>query len=559
MSAATATEAVTGVIVPRSRRVDRLAWLVAVLALVGWSIARAQTDVSAIVNTRGWPSFADFFAAAVRPELGGAFLSLVARETLTTLAYATLGTALAIVIGLFGGVVLAETTWRPLSGRFVVGRLGWIVSRVALGIPRSVHEVVFALLLLSVLGLDPLVAVLAIGLPFGAVTAKVFAEIIDETSGASVRALRAAGATRLGALAYGVLPGSMPDLVSYGFYRFECAIRAAAVLGIVGAGGLGFQLALSFQSLRYEEMWTLLFALILLSGVADVWSSVVRRRYRNPDPGRCSEGVPGAHRLRRDRVLIGSGVLFLILVPLSWWWTGLSLSSLVSERTRALLGDLAGGTVPPRLPGGLAPLVGQTLDTLALAVLSIGIAFVLASLVAFAAAGPTRPRRGLSRLRSRVVVVAARGVLLTCRAIPPPVWALLFLFVLFPGIWPGAVALGIYNFGVLGRLMSDVVQNLDDRPARALAAQGATGLVVRAYSTVPQLLGRFVALGQYRWEVAVRETVVVGVVGAAGLGRLLDEQLSSFDYAAVTSTLIALVVLTVTVDLASAALRRSLR
>jgi phosphonate transport system permease protein len=84
-------------------------------------------------------------------------------------------------------------------------------------------------------------------------------------------------------------------------------------------------------------------------------------------------------------------------------------------------------------------------------------------------------------------------------------------------------------------------------------------LAVRAYSTVPQVLGRFIALGQYRWEVAVRETVVVGVVGAAGLGRVLDEQLSSFDYDALTSTLIALVVLTLLVDFASAALRRSFR
>ena len=543
----------------RERRVDRAAWLAVVLALVGWSVLRAEIDPGAVLNTDGWGSFSEFWLAIASPELSGWFLELAARETLTTLSYAVLGTALAVGLGFVGGLLLSETVWRPLVGSFLVSRLGWIASRLALGVPRSVHEVVFGLLLLAVLGLDPLVAVLAIGIPFGMVTAKVFAEIIDETSSRAYRALRAGGATRSTAMAYGVLPSAGADLVSYSFYRFECAIRAAAILGLVGAGGVGFQLRLSFQSLRYEEMWTLIFALILLSGLADAWSTAVRRRYRRPVAIEAGYVVGQSRRPRRDRVLMASAIGLVALVPLSWWWSGLSLGALFSDRSRRLAEDLVAAMFPPSLPGGMGPLVAQTLDTLGLAVLSIAIAFAAAALVAFAAARPARAQAGASRLIARGLAWAARAVLLLCRAIPPPVWALLFLFLFFPGIWPGALALGVYNFGVLGRLMAEVVENADEAPARALAAQGAPALAARAYSTIPQVLGRFVALGQYRWEVAVRETVVVGVVGAAGLGRLLDEQLSSFDYDAVSSTLIALVVLTLIVDLASASLRRSLR
>jgi phosphonate transport system permease protein len=94
---------------------------------------------------------------------------------------------------------------------------------------------------------------------------------------------------------------------------------------------------------------------------------------------------------------------------------------------------------------------------------------------------------------------------------------------------------------------------------RALAAQGASGGQVFLYGVLPAAIPRFAAYGLYRWEVTIRETVVVGVVGAGGLGLLLDQQLASFDYSGVVSTLIALIVLTLMVDLVSAAIRRSLR
>src|SRR5262249_15605672 len=139
---------------------------------------------------------------------------------------------------------------------------GWAVTRTLLAIPRGIHEVVWGLLLLSLFGIQPVVAVLAIGIPFGAVTAKVFSEILDETSLHPYTGLTAAGASRPSAVLYGLLPPALSELFSYGFYRFECAIRSAAILGLIGAGGLGFQLQLSFQALQYDEIWTLLYALM---------------------------------------------------------------------------------------------------------------------------------------------------------------------------------------------------------------------------------------------------------------------------------------------------------
>ena len=152
------------------------------------------------------------------------------------MAHAVLGTVLAMAIGVLGGMLLAETWWRRSLSPASRPRAGWYAARGLVSVPRGVHEAVWGLALVSVLGLDPLVGVLAIGIPFGAVSAKVIGELIDEAAGGAYRALRGAGATRLAALTYAVAPIAGPDIVSYGFYRLECAIRAAAILGIIGAG-----------------------------------------------------------------------------------------------------------------------------------------------------------------------------------------------------------------------------------------------------------------------------------------------------------------------------------
>ncbi|WP_053004882.1 ABC transporter permease subunit [Kocuria sp. SM24M-10] len=401
--------------------------------------------------------------------------------------------------------------------------------------PRGVHEAVWALLLLSVLGRDPLVGVLAIAIPFGAITAKVYAEIIDESAGDAYAALRAAGARRGPALLYAVLPTALPDLVSYAFYRFECAVRSAVVLGMVGAGGLGFELVLSFSGSRHAEAWTLIYTVVVIGAVVERWGSGLRR----------------AGGVARSRL---SALAVLVLVLAALVHLGPSLSRVLSFRTAELLAGLVAEMLPPSLPeGGWSRLLEEALVTLQMSLVAGTVAAVAAVAVTFVAA------RGGTTPAHRSAGMLARWLLLLTRSLPPPIWALLFLFLLLPGPLPGALALGVYNFGVLGRLCAEVVENLDRRSHDHLVATGAPTVSAFAYAVVPQAGGRFLTYGLYRWEVAVRETVVVGIVGAGGLGRLLEDQRVAFDLDAMAGTVLALIVLCALVDLISATVRGSLR
>lgn len=536
---------------------------------VRWTVAAAAvvTTVGVLViagvgrepvfRTTGIAQLAEFAGAAAHPRVDAEFLRLTATATATTLAYAILGTILSLAIGFVGGVLSSQAWWLTATRgrRARWGRGGWLTTRTALAVPRGIHEAVWGLLLLSVFGIQPIVAVLAIGIPFGAVTAKVFSEILDDTPRRPYTALLTAGASRPAATVYGLLPPAVSELFSYGFYRFECAIRSAAILGLIGAGGIGFQLQLSFQALRYDEIWTLLYALLLLCAGADLWSSAVRSR-RTAAASR--RGVP-----RRNRFVLGSMAAVAALVPLSVWWIGLDVTVLWDARTRSLATDLAADAWPPHL-GDVSEVLAAVGITLGMSIVAIVVAFTGATALVFPAANLSwqerRPGVGRGRRVARLVLLAVtRGVLIVLRAIPPPVWALVLLFVMYPGLLAGAFAIAVYTIGVLGRLMAEATENLDTRPLRALGASGAPTSHVFCYGVVPAAAPRFVAYGLYRWEVTIRETVVVGIVGAGGLGLVLSEQLVSFDYAGAFGILLILMLLTLAVDITSAGIRRCVR
>ena len=245
-----------------------LALALAVAAAVVASFAWLAIDWPALFGPGAARSMATFVAEFFPPDLSPTFVAKAAWGTLQTFAVAAVGTLLAIV----GGGLVAL----PASGRS--GRGARATARLALNFLRSVPELVWAALMVLAAGLGPFAGALALALHTTGVLGRLFAESLENAPSGPERALREAGSGRSAAFAYGTLPLITPQAVAYTLYRLEMNIRMAAVLGFVGAGGLGQMLYFHLSIFQQAQAATLLLAMFLLVFAVDALSAFMRGR-----------------------------------------------------------------------------------------------------------------------------------------------------------------------------------------------------------------------------------------------------------------------------------------
>ncbi|TAG46068.1 MAG: ABC transporter permease [Betaproteobacteria bacterium] len=217
----------------------------------------------------------DFFP----PKIESEFLWLVFRETWRTVAIATAGIALALLVA----IPLTLISVRVLSISALTGRMSPAASiarqivRWVLILLRSVPELIWALVFVRVVGLGPTAGVIAIALTYGGMLGKVYGEILESGDAHATTSLLRNGSGRMQSFFYGLLPQNAAELTSYTVYRWECAIRSSAVLGFVGAGGLGQQMDTSMKMFAGAEVSTMLIMFMLLVWFADLVSGWLRR------------------------------------------------------------------------------------------------------------------------------------------------------------------------------------------------------------------------------------------------------------------------------------------
>jgi phosphonate transport system permease protein len=230
-------------------------------AIILWlSAVRINLSLKNIIF--GVPNMADFFGRMVPPELS--YLSFLLGPTIETVQIAVWGTVIAVMASAPLALLAAQNTSpHPLV---------YFVTRVFLNLLRSINELIYALLLVSAVGLGPFPGVLAIALHATGMLAKFVAEEIEHVNRGPVEALQATGAGRMQTILYGILPQVLPAVVGYILYRFDVSIRSATVLGLVGAGGLGFSLITTMKMFKYHDTAACIVIIILLVWAAD-WIS----------------------------------------------------------------------------------------------------------------------------------------------------------------------------------------------------------------------------------------------------------------------------------------------
>ncbi|WP_416761614.1 phosphonate ABC transporter, permease protein PhnE [Roseateles sp. So40a] len=540
----------------------RVALTVAILVLLWPLLVWCEFRPWELLDERSLRATGRFAAQFLTPRVDLEFLTMLAADTWRTVAMATVGLALAWVIAVpLALLATARLSVSALTGR-MAGGSGLLrgAVRLVLIVLRSVPELVWALMLVRVIGLGPGAGVLAIALSYGGMLGKVYAEILESADAAPTQALLRGGAGRLQALLFGTLPGCADELVSYTVYRWECAIRSSVVLGFVGAGGLGQQLDNATKMFAGSEVATILLIFIALVALADrvsAWLRPAREAGQGVDRGArgarapivdvdASRPVPMRPPARWSVRVLLLGLLALLVasvltLPLRW-------GELLGWDALAQMGRFLGEFFPPQLSPAFLSRIGQgALETLAMSAMGSGLAAVAGLAIALLASRPPGPVRWLSR-----------WLLNALRSVPELVWASILLVAAGLGPMPGTLALALHTTGVLGRLMAEALENAPPQTAQALRWAGASRWQVFAFATLPQAAPQLLSYTLYRWENNIRAATVLGVVGAGGLGQMLSLHLSLFQMRETGTVVLAMLALVMVVDACSYAARRKL-
>ncbi len=247
------------------RSLKRAGLILTILVLYGWFLA--ATEVSLLRLVRGLPWMADFVRRMVPPDLS--VLQGAVKGALQTLQIAVVGTTLAAFVALPLGF---------LSARNVVRRPIFYPARVLLNLFRSIDTMVYALFFVAAVGLGPFPGILAVVTYTTMTLAKLYSEAIEGIEPGPVEAIAATGASRLQVLRFGFLPQVLPLFASYVLYRLETNIRAATILGFVGAGGIGFYIQTYLRMINYPGASAVLLVLVAMVMGVDFASSRLRAR-----------------------------------------------------------------------------------------------------------------------------------------------------------------------------------------------------------------------------------------------------------------------------------------
>ena len=237
------------------------------LVLVIASFFTLRLDLAAFLTPEAASTTAEFLGGFAPPETAAPFLLKTFHAALETLSMSALGTLLAVI----GGLVLAL----PASGRW--GGAARSAVRIVLNVLRSIPELVWASLLLVAAGLGPFAGTMALAAHTSGVLGRLFADALENAAPLPEATLRTNGAPALSAFFYATLPQTLPQMLSYTLYRWENNIRAAAVLGVVGAGGLGQMLKYHLSLFQMQSAATVVLAMLLLVALVDAISFALRR------------------------------------------------------------------------------------------------------------------------------------------------------------------------------------------------------------------------------------------------------------------------------------------
>lgn len=496
-----------------------------------------------------------------------------------TLAIVVLGTALSYVLSVPVALLAAQNT--------TINKITRIGGRVLTVGARALPELIIAMFFLRVFGLGALPGILALGLHSVGMVAKLFTDAIEELDPGPREALRATGATGLQQITGAILPELRPAMVATVLHRFDINLRGSVILGFVGVGGIGLELASALNTMNYPRGLAITVILLVLCLGTELLSGIIRTallghtrdrrrspinravaaltaRIRNPIPG-----TPQAPRTRTHRGRAATPDLTRISPPWDRARVGRTIwiAVAIAVGVASLIGaDIDLGQVRDGLGKGLyalglylPPGTGGIADKLAFSMLEtvqMALAGTLLGLVLAIPVGVLAARNVAPTPR----IAAGFRVLIVCiRSIPGLVIGICFVVITGLGAAAGALALAIGAIGFLSKIIADSIEETDVRVQQALRAGGADRGQVFIAATLRQSASAVVSHILHNFDNDIRAATSLGVIGAGGIGYYMVNANRVMQFDVVTTCMLMILVTILAVEALSIWTRREVR
>ncbi len=475
------------------------------------AVALCFADIE-IITLDPWTEMVSMARGLVTPDLMS--LAELWRALVNTLAFALCGTFIGCCLGSVLSLLYEYTPVR-LFCAFI----------------RAIHEIFWAFIFLPIVGLNPVCGIMAIAVPYAGIFAKVYAEIRQESDQRPLKGLPAA-ASKLNRFLYGSLPVIYQDIKHYTAYRFECALRSSAVLGFIGLPTLGFHLETAFREAHYAEAAAILYAFYLLIASIKYWAKprfivipiclafgfISKEIYFSMDNVLrffTYDILPWP--MRREGILEGSSAIVFQWSEIAQWAANIFRQEGIEGVWNTVI---------------LTQIVLVTTGILAI------LSFPLASI------------HFVGGMVRRLV----HGALIVVRTTPEYILAYLFVQLWGPSMLPAIAAIALHNGAILSYLSS---QNADLVQPRMDAPRNRANRYL--YEILPRIYGQFLAFIFYRWEIMMRESAILGILGIYTLGFFIDSAIADHQLDKAALLILITALLNMGIDTLSQVIRRRLK
>lgn len=432
-----------------------------------------------------------------------------------------------IAIG-FWGTILGMTISFPLgffSAKNTSRGILYNISKGLVNFLRAVPDVMYALIFVTSLGMGmgALAGVLALACATAGLLSKFYAEAIESIDRKPVEAIEATGSHRLGVIRHAVLPQVFPLFMGYNLYMLDRNIRAAIMLGLVGAGGLGVELFIQMRTFDYQQAAAVLIVICAIITIIDRVSARLRK-----------DIIDGKFMNKENRHKDGLLILFIsVIAVLSLYFIPVNFKDMAYGIPR--IWEFLKGMFPPDF-SGIATYVKLMLETVGMGISGTFLAILMSIPIGMLSA------RNI--IHAPVIYNIMKEISNFLRAIPDLVFALIFVAAVGLGPFAGVLAIALGSVGFLGKFYAEAIENIDPNPVEAVGATGARFIQKTRHAVVPQVMPLFNSYNLYIVDRNIRTATIMGVVGAGGIGFDLVMSMELFEHQK-TATLILIILFTI--------------